>query len=154
MNKDQTPLPGLAFSPDISGLYKPVLAAQIPEMNVTLRFLKPNFVQLTLLIDWMINALQDAVTTPEQRSSMNRIKLRELCALRLQSYSVPGETPADQSAKNEEMNDMFTNSLAANTSLMEVICQCFPDIDDPENLTDNALIAIVSYLMKSVFFQQ
>lgn len=132
----------VGFSPDnkpddnLAGLYRPERIVGL--LGKKVRFIAPAQVQRALIVQFLLLALQDLVSTTRERQEMTKDELFERCMKRLQVTTITNPTPQQQQQSLQVTAALFANA-GANQYFLDVLSQSFPDLERPELLTDDAL---------------
>lgn len=145
--KKQHSISGLKFDTDLTGLHKPEQVAEI--LGKKVRFMSPSIIQKALMVRFLILAFQDMVATEKQRQGMSFDDLYAKCVGKLGELQGEGKTPEELQARQMIVGKMFANP-DANEYLIRAIAQCFPDLSEPESLTDEAFMQAATVLIQSM----
>ena len=145
--KKQHTISGLAFDPDLRGLFK--LEQSVEILGKKVRFLAPSIIQKALMVRFLVLALQDMVSTESDRATMKLDDLYVKCVSKLGELQGEPKTPQELEVRQYTLGRMFA-SPDANKYLVEAIAQSFPDLDEPEKLTDEAFVGAATVLIQSM----
>lgn len=142
---------GLTFDSDLAGLYKPEQVIDL--LGKKIRFLAPSVIQKALMIKFLVLALQDLVSTAQERLTMPYDTLYAQCMDKLGEINSKPTTPAEKQNQQLILGKMFANP-DANKYLIEAISQSFPDLEDCSKLTNEAFMEAATILIKSMNVQE
>lgn len=139
----------LGFAPhdkNIAGLYRPEQVAAI--LGNQVRFIAPAQIQRTIIMQFLVLALQDLIGTAKERMNLSKDEVMQKCLQKLAITQKPDRTPAEEQEVAVVTMALFSN-VGANQYLLQVIEHCFPDLEHPELLTDEALIEVSRFLFEN-----
>lgn len=140
-------IPGTVFDTDLTGLYQPEQGVTILGKN--LRYRPPNIPLNGLIYTFLVEVIGEMVTTPQERAGMTAEQLYEKVFGHFEEMKKPIEDEELLAQRQLAMGKMFLNPKA-NNILLQAIRLSFPDIQEPETLTDNAFIELVSFIFKQM----
>lgn len=146
IKKDNT-IAGIKFDTDLSGLYKPEQSIEI--LGKKIRFRSPSIVQKALMIRFLVLAIQDIVSTEVERSSMSFEDLYTRCVTKLKEIDKEKATQKELDEYFATLGRMFSNP-DANEYLIRALAQSFPDLSDPETLTEEAFMQAAAALIQAM----
>jgi hypothetical protein len=141
----RNPIPNLPpFDTDLAGLYKP--ERQVELLSKKVRFFAPSFEQMALFHEFIVLGLQDSVSTAQERQDMEKADLHEKCRLKLAwAATATGLSAVEEVEQKKVLGRMFM-SVEGNRCFLDLISQCFPDLANPEWLTEEAKFAAFQIL--------
>jgi hypothetical protein len=141
--------PSLAPSPQpsaVSALYKPETTAVV--MDQTVRFIPPSQVQIALMMQFLLLAIQDLVSTVKDRQELSRAAVFQRCMNRI-SLNIKDDSELTEEERRQklEVNGSLLLNPGANNYLFEAVSHCFPEFPRPELLNDEALMSMMILIM-------
>lgn len=140
-------IPGTIFDTDLTGFYQPEQGVTI--LGKTLRYRAPNIPINGLVYTFLVAVTKDLIATPEEQLRITADEMYE----RVFAYLKEMQTASDDNEVNTKrqitMGKMFLNP-EANKLLLEAIRLSFPDLDQPEALTDSAFVELAGFIFKQM----
>ena len=140
-------IPGTIFDTDLTGLYQAEKGVVI--LGKTLRYRLPNMPVYGLVQTFLVTVIKNLVATPAEQEALTSDQVYNKVAEYLKSIGEVTEDEKLMDQRNIAMGKMFLNP-EANKLLMEAIRLSFPDITDPEALTDDAFVELVGFILKQM----
>lgn len=131
------------YDTDISGLFRPKQVSIV--LDRKLEFYKPGMPQLCLMIAFITEGVKDLIATPDVLRTMSDSTIFTLCINRLVLAEKSPEKPESKST----MGSLYANTTGLRY-LFQCIRECYPAIQNPELLTDIALVMISAILMNEM----
>jgi hypothetical protein len=141
--KTKNPTPGLVYDVNLNGLYRPERAVDL--IGHTLRYRQLNIPSQAHAIAFLVLVVKERVATPEELAKMNSDQVFAKVIEYLNALKDPEKTEENQVA----MVRMLLNP-DANQHILIAISLCFPDISEPENLTDDAFIQLIGFIFSQL----
>lgn len=136
-------IPQTIFDTDLTGLYQPEQGITI--LDKTLRYRPPNLYLHGLIYTFLIEVVGEVVSTPLERETLTPSQLYEKVFNYFESMKQPTEDEEVIAQKEKAMGQMFLEPKG-NRILLEAIRYSFPDVQDPQTLTDNAFIQLSNFI--------
>lgn len=140
-------IPGTVFDTDLTGLYQPEQGVTI--LGKTLRYRPPNIPLNGLIYTFLTEVIGELITTPAERQELTAEKLYEKVFAHFEEMKKEIDDEELLNQRQVAMGKMFLNPKA-NKLLIQAIRLSFPDIEQPEALTDTAFVELVGFIFKQM----
>ena len=140
-------VPGTIFDADLTGLYQPEQGVTI--LSKTLRYRPPNIPINGLIYTFLVTVTKDLIATPEEQLKITADDMYERVFAYLKGMREVSDDDEINTQKQVTMGKMFLDP-GANKLLLEAIKLSFPDIEQPEALTDSAFVELVGFIFKQM----
>lgn len=137
--KTKNATPGLVYDINLSGIYRPEKAVDL--LGLTLRYRPLNIISQGYVYAFLVEVVKERIASPEELAKLKSTEVYDQVMEYLKIMANPEEAEASQSA----LSQMLLNPRG-NKYMLSAIGLCFPDITEPENLTDEAFIQIIGFI--------
>ena len=137
--KTKNATPGLVYDINLSALYRPEKAVDL--LGHTLRFRPINIITQGYAYAFLVAVVKERIATPEELVKLKSNEVYEKVMEYLKTINNPEDAELNQLA----LIQMLLNP-EGNKYMLTAISLCFPDILEPENLSDDAFIQIIGFI--------
>lgn len=120
--------------------YNTVETITLELTKLQVKYIKPDIVQVKAFVMFLVNGLSKLKLTPNEINSSTYFQLRDKA------------NNAFNDLSSEEITTLMNELIILEVnSLLEIISDCFPEVDKPRLLKENVLLDMVRVLWYAVF---